>query len=215
MRNNITDKPGSQTFGRVLILSQLVASISLIVGTLTVQDQLKYMSNFDLGINIDQTLVIKTVRQPNQDSTYSDRINYLTNNLLNYPFVTSISNPSYVPGQDMIWTRSIKNVEDQTNNFNTFYMNAVDYDYLTSFDLKLLAGRDFSKDIPTDFESVIVNESASRLLGFINPQTALNNKIIRTAPGEARPLVIIGVIKDYHQKSVKSEIDPIILMFKG
>jgi putative ABC transport system permease protein len=77
---------------------------------------------------------------------------------------------------------------------------AVDEDFIPTFDMTILAGRNFSKDRASDFGSAaIINESALKVLGLNNPEMAVNQEL---TVGESTPKKIIGVVKDFHQQSL-------------
>ena len=84
-------------------------------------------------------------------------------------------------------------------------MLAIDEDFIPTYNIKLLAGRNFSKDLVLDNESVIVNKSALKAFGFASAEQAINQEI-----GDVIPKKIVGVVNDFHQQSLKTANRPII-----
>ena len=92
----------------------------------------------------------------------------------------------------------------------TLRMNSMDYDFMKVFKMKLIAGRIFSEDYTTDPDTaVIISESASSILGFKTPEDAIGQTLTFEA-WQWSPIVV-GVVKDYHQVSLKKSLDPMAL----
>jgi putative ABC transport system permease protein len=87
------------------------------------------------------------------------------------------------------------------------YIMAVDYDFLPAYDLKLTAGRNFSKDFRTDNKAILVNERAADLLGFKNAPDALGGKIRKGGD----TLTIVGVVTNYHHQGLQKTINPMLI----
>ncbi|WP_020528428.1 ABC transporter permease [Flexithrix dorotheae] len=190
---------------KVLVIIQFAASVFLIAGTLTVMKQVDYMQNQDLGVDIDQTVVIKAPEV--RDSTYSDRVESFKTEMLRFPKIENISVSTAVPGSKPGWNAGgIRKISDEPTNSNQYRVVGIDYNFVDAFQLSVISGRNFSRDFKTDEETVLFNESAIRLLGFQKPEEALNEKIYFWGD----TFKIIGVIKDYHHESLKSNFDPLI-----
>jgi putative ABC transport system permease protein len=115
-----------------------------------------------------------------------------------------------VPGKQREYKVVAKNFSVNTNDSIIARVNTMDYDFLDVFRMKLVAGRNFSRDFTKDPDtSVIITESAARLLGFKNPADALNKTLIIPDFGGFKP-VIVGIVNDYHQVSLKKPLEPSI-----
>lgn len=192
---------------KALVIFQFSASIFLITGTITVYDQLMYMRNYDLGIDIDQTLVI---RGPGvTDSTYNGKLVTFKNELLNYPKINNFTCASNVPGDEIFWATSVRKVEDNEDQGQIIYIIGMDDDYVPMFNLKVVAGRNFSHEFKTEEDAVIINESAVDLLGFTSNEEAINRKVM--LHGKER--TIVGVINNYNQMSLKTATIPLIYRY--
>lgn len=190
-----------------LIIGQFATSIILIAGTLIVYQQVQYMRSQKLGVNINQTLVLHGT-QTVQDSVYQNVFQPFKTELLNMSNVKSVTASSNVMGQEIYWTNGILRIGTDKKEAVTMYIMGIDYDFLPAYDLKLVAGRNFSKDFPTDRKAVLLNERAVEMFGFKNAQEALNSKLRR---GDT--LTIVGVVSNYHQQGLQKVIDPMMILF--
>jgi putative ABC transport system permease protein len=184
-----------------LVVFQFVASVVLIAGTLVVYQQLIFMQNRDLGINIDHTLVIHAPGISN-NATYPDQFNTFRNEMLRHPSVKKMTGSSEVPGNLIYWTNGAKKIgTDQEAAGTVMYRIGVDYDFFDAYENKILAGRVYSRDFTADSSSVIVNRKASDVLGFKNPEEAIGQLI--DIGGDT--LTVVGVVENYHQEGLKED----------
>ncbi|MEO8763304.1 MAG: ABC transporter permease [Ginsengibacter sp.] len=185
---------------KALVVFQFTISIVLIVGTIIVYRQLSYMRNEDLGFNIEQTVVIDTNFDQNKDA--------FKQSLSSIPGIVSSTYSSSIPGGGNASAYSkVQNKagEMQKANLDLYF---VDYDYINQYKLKLVAGRAFSKQFGTDTtQAMLINESAAKLLGYTSPQEAIG----RNFDQWGRQGKIIGVLKDFHYKSLQGTIMPLTM----
>jgi putative ABC transport system permease protein len=190
-----------------LIVGQFAISVILIAGTILVYQQVQFMRRQELGVNINQTLVINGASYM-QDSVYKDVFQPFKTDLLRLSSIKSISSSSSVMGQEIYWTNGITRVGETTNNIVTMYIMGIDYDFLSAYDLPLTAGRNFSKEYRTDNNAVLVNEKAATLLGFKNAADAIKGKIKRGRDS----MNIVGVVADYHHQGLQKAINPMMIL---
>lgn len=195
---------------KILVVAQFAASIFLIAGVITVFKQISYMKSRDLGVNIERTLV--TFSPPTQIGR-PQRMSKLTaykEQIRQTAGVESVATSSILPGKEILWKKQdVRKVTDQPNTTNVFAYAYVDYDFIPTFNLKLVAGQGFSKEENESNNTMIVNESAMKQLGYSDPSSTLNS-FVKVGDKDFK---IIGVLKDYHHESLKKEIKPIILFF--
>ncbi|HEV3222864.1 MAG TPA: ABC transporter permease [Puia sp.] len=181
-----------------LVISQFTISITLIIATIIVYLQMNFMRNQDLGFNKDQLMVINSNGDPARDA-FMHAVSTLPN-------VKSVSMSSSVPGGGNMGAYSkIQNVkgEMQIANLDLYF---VDFDYLKQFDIKMAAGRTFSRDFMTDTtHSMILNEAAVKMFGYRSPKDAIGRDFNQWG----REGKIIGVMKDFHFKSLQEQIKPL------
>jgi len=194
---------------KALVIFQFAATIALLVGTGTVYQQVQFMRDQDLGFNIDEILVVKGPLAV--DSTYATLSGVFKNELARQEAVQRVSVSRTVPGHNTLsstwFTRA--DAEDQDQQY--LYISYVDEDYLETYEMDLLQGRNFSTAFGTDNRAVILNETALERLGFTSPEEALNQCL--RMPGAEEDLTIIGVIPNFHQFSLRSEYIPLLLLY--
>lgn len=191
-----------------MVIAQFIASITLMVGTFTVFLQLRYMQNQDLGVDIEQTLVL---RSPSvTDSTYKQKYQVFKQRIADYTEVLSVTASTAVPGTQPNWNaggiRRLSQGEDEQNQYRVIM---TDGSFNESFGLEMVTGRDFSDEVSNEWKNVLLNESASRLMGFSSPEEAINDRIFFWGD----TFNIVGVMKDYHQESLKKSYDALIFRY--
>jgi putative ABC transport system permease protein len=181
-----------------LVISQFTISIALIISTIIVFLQMRFMRSQDLGFSKDQEIVINSNGDPARDA--------FIHAVQGLPNVKSVSMSSSVPGGGNMGAYSkIQNVKGdmQIANLDLYF---VDFDYLKQFEMKMVAGRMFSRDFMTDTtKAMILNESAAKMFGYRHPQDAVGRDFNQWG----REGKIIGVVKDFHFKSLQNEIKPL------
>lgn len=197
--------PGGGLLRKGMVVFQFTASVALIAGTFTVYRQLIYMRNQELGVDIDQTLVIQGPGVA--DSTYNDKLTAFRAELLKYPVIKNISASTSVPGSKVFWNAGgIRLLSDDESKSNQYRIIGIDYDFVDAYHLSIITGRNFSKEYSTDGGSVLFNEAAVKLMGFENPEKAIGNVIYFWGDNYK----IIGVVKNFHQESLKQNFDALI-----
>jgi putative ABC transport system permease protein len=187
-----------------LIVTQFVISMVLIAGTIIVYQQVRYMRNQKLGVNIDQTLVLKGANSP-KDSIYQNVFQPFKTEILQLPQIKTAAASSNVMGKEIYWTSGTKRLGSQSESSVTLYYMGVDYDFVPGYELKLIAGRNFSKEFKTDEKAILLNQKAVELMGWKNANEAINGKISR---GRRDTLTVVGVVADYHHQGLQKTIDP-------
>jgi len=186
-----------------LVIFQFTISIILIVATLVVYRQLNYMRNQDLGFNKEQTIVINTNFDNNKDA--------FKQSLSSIPGVLSSSFSSHVPGGGSNSAYSQvenKSGDMQKTNLDLYF---VDFDFINQYKLKVVAGRTFSKEMATDStKAMVINESAAKMLGYRVPAEAVGRKFDQWG----RNGTIIGVLKDFHYKSLQQTMAPLVMRYE-
>jgi putative ABC transport system permease protein len=195
-------------FRKGMVVLQFVASITLMVGTFTVYRQIRFMQEQALGVQIDQTLVLQS---PNVvDSTYQQKFRVFKQQIVQYPEVTAVTASTSVPGRQPGWNaggiRRLSQREDESNQYRVIMM---DHDFIPTFGLEVLAGRAFSGELSNEYKNVLVNESAARLMGFSKIGDAINDEIFFWGD----TFRIIGVLKNYHQESLKKSHEPLVFRY--
>ncbi|HET6993899.1 MAG TPA: ABC transporter permease [Chitinophagaceae bacterium] len=189
-----------------LVVFQFTASLFLLIGTLTVYQQIQYMRKQSLGINIDQTLVVRAPIVVT-DSTYIRSMNALKDELNGQTSVKGVAISGSIPGESVDWNAGgIKLVGTDENTQKQYRVIGMDYDYMKLYGIKLIAGRGFSKDYGTDENSVVFNKRGFEQLGLSKPEDAVGKKI----DFWGQQYTIIGVSENFHQQSLRESFEPLI-----
>lgn len=189
-------------FRKVLVSFQFMISITLVAGTLLVYDQLNEVRNHDLGFSKNATLIVRT----NGDTAIVRHLDAVKEQLKTVPGVQAVTGSVFVPGSGI--TNNYTEIEMEDGKFSptNINYNYVDHDFLTVYGIKIIAGRDFSRDTKADDTTAyIINETGARDFGW-TPEQALGKRL-RNAQG-AR---IIGVVKDFNYKSLHNKVEPLML----
>lgn len=191
-----------------LVTFQFISSLVLIVGTYVVYHQLEYMRSQDIGVDITQTLV---VRGPGAvDSLYSNQLNVFKEQIKNESDILEVTASTAVPGAQPSWNaggiRLLSETEAEANQYRVIGMDA---SFIGSYGLEILTGRSFEDERGTEETNVIFNESAVKLIGFTDVEEVLNEQIYFWGD----TFNIVGVVKNYHQESLKKSFEPLIFRY--
>jgi putative ABC transport system permease protein len=200
------------SFRHAAVVFQFCCAIVLLTAVIVFNRQFKFIRSQDLGVDITKTIVAKA--PSNIDSTYRSQLNGFKNELKQLAIVQSVATSASVPGDITDgWTGVIRKEKDKTTQ--DFGIYVIDPDFLSTYQLKLLAGRNFqTSDYPLKtfgekLEPVMLNNTATRQLGFEKPDDAIGEYIYWGLRKEASKCVVVGVIEDYHQESLKEPIKPL------
>lgn len=190
---------------RGLVVFQFTISIILILGALLITRQMDYMSNRNLGFDNSQKLVL-----PLQTIEAVENGEILREELLKEGAIENITIVSTYPGiiniQDMLF---FKNREAPGDHIDVELAH-IDDQYLNTLNIQLVAGRGFTKEFKADTNSIVLNVAAVKQFGW-TPEEALNQNIyfktIRSS--EVMSIRIIGVVEDFHYRSLHEEIGPL------
>jgi len=194
-------------FRKGLIVFQFSISIALIVGTVTVFSQLRYMQQQDLGYDHEQVLVLYF----GDDSDVQQQVETIKQELLRSPYIGGVAASSHVPAKEP-GTRDIE-METVSGGIQRADMKllAVDHVFIAFYNIALAAGRSFSPLQENDVtEAFIVNEAGALQLGFLQPAEIVGKKL--SLSGQTG--TIIGVVKDFHYASLHKRIEPMLIRMR-
>ncbi|MBB1284244.1 ABC transporter permease [Flavisolibacter sp. BT320] len=189
-----------------LVVFQFTASLFLLIGTLAVYRQIRFMQKQSLGLNIEQTLVVKPPIVV-KDSTYLRNMTALKESLRQQSSVKGVTISTSIPGEPVQWNAGgIKLVGTDESTQKQYRVIGVDYDYLNQYGIKLLAGRSFSKEFGSDDKAVIFTKKGFEQLGLAKPEEAVGKKV--DFWGEQ--YTIVGISDNFHQQSLREAYEPLI-----
>lgn len=192
----------SAAFRKVLIVFQFTLAIVLIIGTIVVYNQLDYISNRKMGFEKDHLIYI----QLRGEGELWDKYNVIKREFLQTPDVINVAGSTCLPFQRV--AAEFGQLDWQGKNpKDNIMMNhmAVDHSFLDTFKMEMVEGRFFSGEKVSDKSGFILNEAAVKAAGLDSPVGEKFRLLDRSGR-------IIGVVKDFHFDSLRSEIAPLILM---
>lgn len=212
---------------RALVVFQFGAAVILMVVTVVAYEQLSFMRSKELGIITDQVVIIKALNFDKEtwsnneggyriDSAYLLKANLFKEEIRSHAGFVNATSLSHIPGQLPNWGTEFKAEAIDPERAHRLSAVGIDYDFLSTLGIKLLAGRNFSTDFPADRgnegrRAVLLNEAASKLFGFKTPEAAVNQHITTYWGADYE---IIGVVNSFHQLSLKENLQPIYFLLQ-
>lgn len=198
---------------KVLVVFQLLITSALISGSMMIVKQLRYLENRPLGFARENILVVQMQSQnlnglfSSGDPSFQERLNSFRNTIENQSSVRSSALSTSVIGQGAVFRGLVP--EGFTQDDNMFVANlGIDYDLLDTYQIKILAGRNFSKEVGSDpAEGFIINETALTEFNFGTPQEALG----KTLNLEGKQGKVIGVVEDFNFNALTSPISALVM----
>jgi len=193
-------KSGSTLFRRILVVIQFTVSIFLLVGMIFMSRQISHMGRQPLGFSKEHVVYIP------MNDTLKDKLDPMRQEMLRDPGIHSVAAVSNYMGQSAMWsTGGVEWEGGDTVHGVSLSMIYVDHELSETFDLKMAAGRFFSKDFETDADNFVLNEAAIKAMGVESPLGLR----LRVADQQGH---IIGVVKDFNFRSLHSDISPLVLI---
>lgn len=206
LKGSIKDSMKNGKLRSILVILQFSISITLIIGTTIMYRQINYMQNKNLGFNKEQLLVIRRAE------VIGNKIKSFKEELLKLNGVNKVSASTALPAHNNNNNGHV--VEGRREEVLLLETNWVDYDYLETLGLTMAEGRFFDRNYPTDKYAVVLNEKAVKHYNF---SPALGTRFLRgddNNPDSVEFAPVIGVVKDFHFRSLQEEITPYIFIFK-
>ncbi|MDF2516846.1 MAG: transporter permease [Sphingobacterium sp.] len=204
LKGTFSNSKGGTLLRRALVVFQFCLSIALIAGTVIVFSQLNQLQQQDLGFQKAQRLIIDY----NFDEKVNNNLEAIKNTLAKDKDVLSVTASRTVPGAFFpnAGTEIMSTDGKMTNFAPSLY--EVDIDFIPNMDIKMAAGRAYSRDFPADSaHSLVINESAAKLWGYSNPQDIIGKQFRQWG----KEGTVIGVVKDFNYLSLHRKIEPLTL----
>ncbi len=200
-------KDFSMNLRRGMVTFQFVLAMILIAGSAMIYKQIKYMNDQDLGIDVNQTLVLRTFAKfgpPGSDSAFISKLEVLKDELRKNKNIIGVTGSYDIPGKEHLSLFSnFRHVKD-TDELISLYYSRIDYDFIPLFNARLLAGRNFDLNMTSDREAILLNKEALQALGFVNAKSAIDKEISYGRGPNLRKVKIIGVV-DFRSTSFKQQ----------
>jgi len=185
----------------MLVIVQFAISIFLIISTLVTSSQLHFIRNKKLGFTKDHILIV-----PLTDKNINENLYAVRQELLKNPGVNRISVSTTIP-MKIDWHNSFfyRNENDPENNRIDSHYSRVDYDFVDLFEMEIVKGRNFRKEIDHGKVVFIINETIARQVGWEDP-------VGKTLQNQGRTGTIVGVIRDFHNENMHLPIGEVVLV---
>ena len=194
---------GGASFRQVLVVVQFSISVFLIIGTIIITKQMSYVKNKQLGYDNAQTLIV-----PIDNNDIYNNMNVFKTRLQNESSIEAVSLMSGEPGG--FFDSYAFDVEGHNNEDWNARTEFADFEFVQTLGLKIIAGRNFSSQYPTDStDAVLINKTAATKLGW-TPEQALGKWIQNKVRDDAKRR-IIGVVSDFNFQSLKENIDALVI----
>jgi putative ABC transport system permease protein len=197
---------------KTLVVAQFSASIALVIATMVLYQQLQYMQNKDLGVQLTQRVVIKGPALA-QNGSFTPATAVLEDELSQLPYVKSFCQTSVVPGNFYNFTADgiTKQNPRPGDDKKSYSMGIIDDRFLTTYEIKLIAGRNFTRqEAELGYKKsakVMINETGARQLGFASAGQAVGQRL-----NWGQAFEIVGVIADYHHQGLQQAIQPVVFL---
>ena len=190
---------------RVLVVFQFAVSILLIIGTMVMYRQIKYMLNKDVGFNKEQLIVI------NRAGALGTKVKSFKQAVKEIPGVMNISSSTAVPGRNN--NNNGYMIEGRKDETFLIMTNWVDYNYLDTYGMTLVSGRSFDESYTTDQQACLVNETAVKDFNITDVQ---KTRFMQPSDsGKMEYLPVLGVVKNFNFQSLRNPIGPYIFKFQN
>ena len=205
LKGKLSSRGGNSAFRKTLVVVQFGLSIFMLISTLIVFDQLQFLRDKDLGFEKENIIRLNLSNKEMRDKGEA-----LAEKLRQLSEVVAVGRADATPGSGI--GKLLFKVEDAEGKMvdRGVDLFGADYDYVNTMGMKIVNGRNFSKDNPGDtLYSVLVNESMVARMGWKDP---LGRKFQSGGPKGPIDQLVVGVIKDYNQNSLYDPIEPLIVV---
>jgi putative ABC transport system permease protein len=204
-----------QKLRQSLVVFQFGATVVLMVSMCIVYLQINYLRNYDLGMNLNQTLAIRVPQIDVADSILRTTSKSLKTELLRNKNVEVVSRAGSLPGlslHELSSTSFTRVGREKLDGQYEYYHFSIDADFIAALGMKLISGRNFKEGMPNQ-DQVIINEEAMHRLGFATPEDAIGAKITYQTRWPGEPATIIGVLHNFYQRSPKEKHIPMLFKY--
>ncbi|HZB11885.1 MAG TPA: ABC transporter permease [Chryseolinea sp.] len=193
-----------QLLRKGLVIFQFSATVVLIIAMCTVYLQVQFLRKQNLGMNIDQTIVLTGKQLNRQDSIFRQTSEAFKSELMKDPSIRTVARSEAVPGllQELSTTSIQRLGNTEGDRGYLYYFFRIDADYIQALNMSLIAGRNFKDGLPNQ-DQIIVNEEAAKMLGFSRAEEAVGSNVTFNTRGDGKGSTIIGVLKNFYYRSPK------------
>ncbi len=207
-----TGQPGGAFLRKALVTGQFTVALVVLSASFIVVRQLSYLHKANLGLSTSEVMVITAPYNRETDSIQRLHTSAFKNSLLEIAGVQDVTASGALPGMSLHELSTISSLtrygSDQGKGYN-YYLYGIDADFFSTMGMQMAAGQNFRQG-DSNKDKVIISEEAARRFGFKSAEAAVGERISLTMSKNAAYSTIIGVLKDYHQQSLKESLLPMI-----
>ncbi|MFY0625792.1 MAG: hypothetical protein JXR07_05845 [Reichenbachiella sp.] len=199
---------GTNAMGRKsLVVFQFAVTIVLIISTFGILKQMKFMMSSELGFNDQETIFCYSPMTMNQSPKLLSNLKAFKHAISTVPGIAEFAVSSTIPGENIERnTPVIVKSENDVLSTHAFKEISIDENYFNTYQIEILHGRNFKPTANWNSNEVLVNESAVKHLGFSNPLEIIG-EVVKLNGNFSE---VVGVVNDYHHRSLKEKLSPII-----
>jgi len=192
-------------FRRNMVVLQFMISTVLVVGMLAIIKQMRYVQSTSLGFDKENIVVIR-----GRSRQIARGFDAFRNGLLSSPRVLSVAGSSDIPGEPQYGNGSIDHQPSGATANVVFF--EIDYDYLDVYGMRILAGRNFSRDLAAERNgAAVLNEAAAKKMGW-TAEEAVGKRLV--GGFAEKEVLVVGVVEDFNYKSLREEVEPLAMMLR-
>lgn len=207
---NAGKNPFARNLARLVVVIQFFVCAMLLFSSLVISSQLTFLGTAELGIDINNTIVIKAPTRTRWDSTFTTRVETFREEMPKVNGVKAVAASNKLPGERLPRIFKVHVKGRPTEDYHTLSTVGVGRNFFELYNVRLAAGRTFIQEDykPTwnEINNLIINESGSLKLGFRDAESALGQEVFL----ENRYFTVVGVVGDFHQESLKAEREPML-----
>ena len=197
---------GKSVFRRAMAVLQFAISITLVIGTLVIFKQLDYLQDKPLGFDKENMVILST-----ESETVRQGLGVFRDTLKANPRIVSVSGSSNIPGS-RTFSDTVFKRDDSDDIFSLTFIRS-EHEFIDTYGFQLIKGRRFSREFGTDLDSAaVLNKAAVRELGYTIEEVIDRKLLMAVSESEFTEFSVIGVVDDFHFKSLHRTIEPMILM---
>ncbi|UII26091.1 ABC transporter permease [Fulvivirga maritima] len=216
LKGKLKNSSHGQWLRKALVVFQFSCTIFLIIGTAVVYLQLDHLRTRDLGMKLEHTLTLRGPQINENDSILDTKLQGFKNQLLNYPNIQNVAFSESVPGlslHELSSSTGIRRWGDNSGEGNglIYYVIRANADFVPTLSMEVMSGHNFD-NTTAQGSQILINQRAAEVLGFESPEAAIGEKI--TYYYDQKPSTIIGVIKNFYQRSPKDSHLPMLFPYR-
>jgi putative ABC transport system permease protein len=211
LRNSYSNKVGNVGLRQALVVVQYSVSTILMISVFVISGQLDYMSKKDKGLDMENVLIVQNpiIRDTTWD-VKRKAVELFKEKCAQLPFVAQAASSTTIPSEE--YRQETYLSLEGSDARSMVHQNGVDEYFFELYNVEFIAGGNFVAEARwKNRTSIILNQSAARVLGIADPEKMIGARITDRESGDVYDLV--GIVKDYHQTSLKYEMRPIAFKF--